>query len=92
MAKTCRKGILIRIFSLLCWGEQCWGGFATWGLQLAAVVSPRSRQPTVIKGLFLSAPRDFLIQVDFNSSYVLGLLERVGHPACASGRCSGGVI
>lgn len=68
------------------------GGVATWGLQLAALASPRTRQPTVIKGLFLSAPRDFLLQVDCNSSYVLGLLARVRHPACTPGRRRGAVI
>lgn len=54
------------------------GRVAAWESQLAALPSPRTRQPKtiiIIMGLFLAVPRDFLLQVDSNSRWVLTALD-----------------
>lgn len=53
------------------------GCLATWESQLVALLNPRTRQPTtiIIMGLSLAAPRDFLLQVDSNSRWVLTALD-----------------
>lgn len=71
-----RKCFIKDFFSLFSWEKQAGlGGIAAWEPQLAALASHRTRQPTIIMGLFLSVSRDFLLQVDCNSRCILTALD-----------------